>query len=308
MLRRLDSYTYNEICEEPLIGHLTPFNCINDTIGGLYKGQITTLTAGTGVGKTTLGREIAVDYAKQGIKVGLLFLEETDKKTAQSVAALHYNIPLFKLQEQPDLLTREQYEEAFNLPNLIIYAHHGDISSPKVFEKIDEMVEEGCDFIFFDHISVAISGSIFKHGDTKELDRLGFKMLKTVQGESGPGIVVVSHLKKVDSWGKSHEAGGLIEMDHLRGSGALKQVSDCIIALQRNLTTDDDISFYTLVRCLKSRSRGHYSGKSLGITKFNPDTGRLEEVDMTPAEYFEKLNNNPKKSKGNPSKFKGMRY
>ena len=52
--------------------YMTPFKGINDKLRGLRKGELVTFTAGSGIGKTTLVREIAYDLAvNQQLKIGI---------------------------------------------------------------------------------------------------------------------------------------------------------------------------------------------------------------------------------------------
>ena len=69
-------------------------------------------------------------------------------------------------------------------------------------------------------------------------------------------------------------------LNHLRGSQSIAQLSDCVISLERNQQSDDPVEASTTrVRVLKSR----YTG-DVGVAthlKFDDDTGRLHEIDMS---------------------------
>ena len=55
---------------------------MNDKLHGIRYGELTTLTAGSGSGKTSLVRAIAADLAQKGETVGILELEANNKRTA----------------------------------------------------------------------------------------------------------------------------------------------------------------------------------------------------------------------------------
>ena len=57
--------------------HEYPFMGLNDKLHGIRYGELTTLTAGSGSGKTSLVRAIAADLAQKGETVGILELEAT---------------------------------------------------------------------------------------------------------------------------------------------------------------------------------------------------------------------------------------
>ncbi len=62
--------------------HEYPFEGLNDKLHGIRYGELTTLTAGSGSGKTSLVRAIAADLAQKGETVGILELEANNKRTA----------------------------------------------------------------------------------------------------------------------------------------------------------------------------------------------------------------------------------
>jgi twinkle protein len=109
-------------------------------------------------------------------------------------------------------------------------------------------------------------------GDERRIiDNLMTK-LATMAQELNVTIWVVSHLKKPD--GTSHEEGGRVTLDHLRGSGALKQLAFTVIALERN-QQDAERKHWTRVRVLKCRETGD-TGHACWL-KYNQETGWLEE-------------------------------
>jgi len=95
--------------------------------------------------------------------------------------------------------------------------------------------------------------------------------------ETGAGIILVSHLRRVDG-NKGHENGVQVNLSHLRGSNSIAQLSDCVIALERNQQSDDDVeSRTTRLRVLKSRYTGDV-GMACSLL-YDKDTGRLTEID-----------------------------
>ena len=94
--------------------------------------------------------------------------------------------------------------------------------------------------------------------------------------ETGVGLLVVSHLKRVD--GTPAEEGGVISLSHLRGSQALSQLSDGVWALERNQQSKDSKDKNTVkVRILKGRFTGE-TGLA-GYLKYDKTTDRLVVAD-----------------------------
>jgi twinkle protein len=110
--------------------------------------------------------------------------------------------------------------------------------------------------------------------------------LRSICEETGAGMILVSHLRRVDG-NKGHENGIQVSLSHLRGSQSIAQLSDCVIALERNQQSDDvDESNTTVLRVLKSRYTGDV-GRACSLL-YDRETGRLNEV---PNEDYEDDNN-----------------
>jgi twinkle protein len=100
--------------------------------------------------------------------------------------------------------------------------------------------------------------------------------LRSLVEETGAGIILVSHLRRVDG-NKGHENGIEVSLSHLRGSNSIGQLSDCVIALERNQQSDDpEEARTTRLRVLKSRYTGDV-GLAARVV-YDKDTGRLTEL------------------------------
>jgi len=89
-------------------------------------------------------------------------------------------------------------------------------------------------------------------------------------------LICVSHLKRPDS--KGHEEGAATSLAQLRGSGAIAQLSDMVLGLERNGQADDEKERNTTrVRVLKNRFSGT-TGKACSLL-YNHVSGRMKEID-----------------------------
>lgn len=254
---------------------------------GIRLGEMIMLTAGTGIGKSTIARQIAhylgVDH---NIKVGMMMLEENKKRTAKGLMSVQAGKRLHILWNS---VSDEEKAEAFNKTlgtgNFVIYDHFGSIEGDNLLSKLRYMITgEGCKFIILDHISIAISGLEDNKDERKAIDYLMTKLRSLIE-ETGAGMIVISHLKKMEGDKASHEEGGIISMDHLRGSGTLKQIPDTIIAGERNQQAEGKEKNLVRLRCLKCRFTGE-TGIG-GYLFYNKETDRLEGVDRL-SDYMER--------------------
>lgn len=247
---------------------------LNEKMSGLRKRELTLLTAGSGIGKSTLAREIAYGlHQDHGLTIGNVYLEESKEKTAQAYIAIDQDVPLGTLRADKNCITQQQWQDSYERviqERMFFYDHFGSLESDRLISKLRYMaVVLKVDFIVLDHISIVISGQEGGSGDErKDIDRL-MTSLRSLVEETGVGIIAIVHLKQPE--GKPHEEGGRVTLSQLRGSGGLKQLSDNVIALERNQQGDNPDECE--VRLLKNREFG-----DLGVADtlaYNRETGRL---------------------------------
>lgn len=277
-----DDITVDYLREQVAKGYQTQYSGLNQVLGGLRKGELTLFTAGTGVGKSTIVREIGHHFnTNLGLSIGNVFLEESYRKTAQAYIAIDNDVPLGALRADPNILSTEQWEasrkRALSNGRTYFYNHFGSLESDHLLGKLQYFaVGLNVDFILLDHISIVVSGQeSSKEGERKDIDRLMTKLRSLIE-QTGVGVIAIAHLAKAE--GKSHEEGGRVALNDLRGSGTLKQIPDSIIALERD--QQGDKANEAVVRVLKNREFGEV-GPSCTVS-YNPKTGRLLEVDSDP--------------------------
>jgi len=272
-----------EELQEPIAGYALRMPRLNEMMGGIREGELTLLTAGSGIGKSTLAREIAYGlHQDHGLTIGNIFLEENNKKSAQGYVAIHNNIPLGKLRKDPGLLTDEQWDASLAAvvhKRMYFYDHFGSMESDNLLAKIKYMrVALGCHFVVLDHISIVVSGAEGSgEGERRDIDKLMTKLRSLVEA-TGLGIIAIVHLKQPE--GKPHEEGGRVTLSQLRGSGSLKQLSDNVIALERD-QQDEEEAHKSQARVLKCREFGE-TGEA-DVLGYNRETGRLLPVPDEPS-------------------------
>jgi twinkle protein len=251
---------------------------LNEKVLGLRKNELTLLTAGSGIGKSTWAREIAYALHQQhALKIGNVFLEEQNTKTAQAYVAIRHKVPLGRLRSNPALLTKEQWEEALREvvhQRMWFYDHFGSLASDNLITKLRYMAKVlKVDFIVLDHISIVTSGmESSSEGERKDIDILMTRLQSLIQ-ETGVGILAIVHLKR--KTGMSFNEGGQVSLNDLRGSGSLEQLSDNVYALERDQQHEDEaMSTLSLIRVLKCRETGE-TGEADSI-RYNRTTGQNE--------------------------------
>lgn len=251
-----------------------PYSGINEKTQGLRKGEIVTVTAGSGIGKSQLTREFAYHLLKQGEAIGYIALEESVKRTALGLMAIEMNKPIHL---GSDDINQEELKDAFTNTvgngRVYLYDHWGSTDSENLLAKIRYLVRGcNCSYIILDHLSIVVSG--MGDGDERRLIDNTMTKLRTLTEELQCGLILVSHLKR-PSGDKGHEEGAATSLAQLRGSAAIAQLSDMVIGLERN-QQDKDNPNLTTVRILKNRWTGE-TGIACHL-EYSKETGRMTET------------------------------
>jgi len=152
----------DELFKQQPRGYSLPYPKLDNAIRGLKPGRIYTIYAGTGNGKSTSMREIALHISKEysNVLIANIFLEESLGFTALSYIAMSHNIPAYQVEENANLLTKQQKLEGKELINkMAFYRHFGSLDSKHLFNLLTYLVVgRGIKIIMLDHISLLVSG------------------------------------------------------------------------------------------------------------------------------------------------------
>lgn len=252
------SSLFDEITKEDTYTLVSyPFDGMNEKLYGMRTSEMITITAGTGVGKTTLVKKLAThiaDNTPPETKIGLLMLEETKKETVLGLMSAHSGIP-FHL---PDATyTQEQRDQSFletmSSGKFFLHDHFGSTSIDNIMDKIDKLITQyDCKYIILDHISIVVSDQ--QSGDERRaLDEIATK-LKTLTISKDVCLIVVCHLKRID--GKPAEEGGRISLSDIRGTAGIGQLSNVVLGLERDVQGEEAPANQVKIRVLKDRFAG----------------------------------------------------
>lgn len=252
-----------------------PWVALQNKTKGVRHGELYVFTSGSGMGKSTILRELEYYFGVQrGELCGIVALEESTRKTGMELMSIHLNKRLILDPEGADEDERGRaFNETIGNGKFFLYDHFGSLDSGNLLSKLRYMIVSlGCKRIFLDHISIVVSGMDADEdgGERKAIDKL-MTNLRSLVEETGATMFVVSHLKRPEK--KGHEEGAQVSLSQLRGSGAIAQLSDMVIGLERNQQGDNP-NVLTL-RVLKNRFCGD-TGVS-GYLEYDPETGRLKD-------------------------------
>ncbi|ATS93681.1 DNA primase/helicase [Pectobacterium phage DU_PP_II] len=249
---------------------------LNEATLGARGGEVIMVTSGSGMGKSTFVRQQALFWGKTlGKRVGMAMLEEAVEETIEDLMGLNNNVRLRQSEELKSQIIEDGrfdlwYDELFDGDTFHLYDSFAEAETDRLLAKLGYMrAGLGCDVIILDHISIVVSASE-ESDERKMIDRLMTK-LKGFAKSTGTILVVICHLKN-PTQGKAHEEGRAVSITDLRGSGSQRQLSDTIIALERD--QQGDVANRVLIRLLKCRFTGDTG--VVGYMEYNKETGWLE--------------------------------
>ena len=259
-----------------------PWEGLNKKLYGLRQGELVTLTGGTGLGKSSVTRELEHHLIKNtNDNVGIISLEEDWRRTIDGVLSIEANARLYIDQER-EKFSKKELDNFFdilydgeNKNRVWVHAHFGTNSIDEIFAKLRFMIIAcDCKWVFIDHLHMLVS-AVSEGDERRAIDNI-MTRLRSIVEETGVGLMLVCHLRRTIG-NKGHENGIEVSLSHLRGSQAIAQLSDCVIALERNQQADDPAeSNTTRVRVLKSRYTGDVGMASHLL--YDRETGRLSEL------------------------------
>ena len=235
----------------PPCNHKYPFPGLQTMTHGIRYGELTTITAGTGQGKSTFCRQLATELLNTDEKVGYIALEESNRRTALGLMSVAVGKALH-LGEHEYTTLKNAYDKTIKNWNLYLYDHFGSLSSDVIYNRIEYMAL-GLDtkIIFLDHLSILLSGL---DGDERRMIDRTMTDLRSLVERTGIKLFLVSHLRRAQN-DKAHEDGQRVSIGQLRGSASISQLSDTVLALERDQQSNDNVS---TLRVLKNR----YSGET----------------------------------------------
>lgn len=266
---------WTEVSKEDLIQSVQyPWAALNEVTRGARKGELVTLTAGSGIGKSAIVREIAHHLLQAGETVGMIMLEENPKRTALGLMGISMNKPLHLSREGvSDEDLHRAFTDTVGSGRCFMYNHFGSSDIDNLVNRVRYLARGcGCNWIVLDHLSIVVSG--LGDGDERRLIDNAMTYLRTLVEETGVGMFLVSHLRRPEG-DRGHEQGAKTSLSQLRGSHSIAQLSDMVIGMERDQQGDNP--HVTTIRVLKNR----FSGETglAGYLVYDQATGRLTETD-----------------------------
>jgi twinkle protein len=255
--------------------HEYPFRGLQGKLHGIRAGELVCITAGSGVGKSSFCRELATHLLNKGERVGYLALEESNRRTALGLMSVAEGKP-YHIGEHSRTELTDVYSRTLGHWPLYLFDGFGSFDPDVIYNRV-EYLAQGLDvkIVFLDHLSILLSGL---DGDERRTVDITMTRLRSLVERTGITLFLVCHVSGDDN-GKAYEEGGRIQMNKLRGSRSIGQLSDAVICLERNQQTNSE----TTVRVLKNR----YTGEVGVACNLTYDLNTCRFIEHEPEQEFD---------------------
>ena len=272
----IDGRSLFELVSKPLHGKDAdwPYKELNEKTSGLRLSELVTITSGTGSGKSTFTGEVCQALVDQDFTVAYIALEESIQRQALRLMSVKANKPLHLNNEIPEDELRKAFDSSVGSGRVFLRSGFGSVDPDHLLSDVRFIVKNyGAQWVIIDHLSILLSGN--SNDDERRMIDKTMTRLRSFVEECGIGMILISHLRRTHT-DKGAEDGGRISLSHLRGSHSISQLSDQLIAIQRDISSGDNSSELVV---LKNRFNGQ-TGPS-GHLSYNSETGRLTEIATT---------------------------
>jgi twinkle protein len=186
------------------------------------------------------------------------------------------NKPLHLNNEIPEEDLKSAFRNTVGGGNCFLRDGFGSVDPDALLNDIRYLVKANeVKWIILDHLSILLSGN--ESSDERKMIDVVMTQLRSFVEETGIGMILISHLRRAQG-DKGHEDGAQVSLGQLRGSHSIAQLSDIVVALERNISAGDNAAS---LRVLKNRFNGQ-TGPA-GDLAHQTSTGRLvTNLDFTP--------------------------
>ena len=257
-----------------------PFEALQSMLRGLRR-ELITVTAGTGVGKSTLVRTLALSLIKEhGLRVGMIMLEESNKRTLKALIGMSAEKPLLMDSQCMSVEAQKRELAAISgMDNLWLYDLFGSSDAEGLLARMSWLAAGcKCDFIVLDHITMATTLNMNQQhlNERQIIDAITTEIRAKIVERTGTGVIMVAHPRKPSSGDHTFGTASL-NLSDIRGSGGPAAMSDAVIGLEKMFDENgEQMRDVVKINVMKNRYTGETSPHA-GSIFFNRATGCLEE-------------------------------
>ena len=255
--------------------HLQDWTILDNAMHGLRRGELTTIMAGAGLGKTEVVTEIVYQLVEgDQTNVGIMSFEQPPKKTYKRIIGKSLKK---RLDVDVDEFTKKQLAKFVYPRDIFCYDKSGRVRWGDVRNKLHHFAKGlECGVVIIDNLSNI--AATFDDDERRGIDKAMLE-LSSAAIDLNIHIFLICHVSRPARGSTPLDRGRELSLSDARGSEAIGQHSNYVFGLERNALADDEkIRTTSILRCLKDREFGTARGQKF-FFRFDFDTGLLTQIE-----------------------------
>lgn len=218
---------------------------IDRQTGGFEGGDVVIIAARPGVGKSVLAAQMALNWAKSGLRVGYYNLEMNPEQMYERWLASESGIPMAKIRKAE---TADESEwRRFNIANEV-FDDVGDnlfvTSGAKTVTDISREIRHmDYDVLLIDYMQLLGSEESYQGNRAAQVADIS-RNIKAIAMEHKIPVIALSQLNRASEMRKTNEPS----MAELRESGAIEQDASIVILMWKD-NEDEKIRNFNVAKC-----------------------------------------------------------
>lgn len=250
--RKIDTFTLAEIAEANKGQYFTKDKRrqiftgtqIDNQTGGLEGGDVIILAARPAVGKSVFAGQMALNWAKAGLRVGYYNLEMQPEQLYERWLASESGIRMGTIRKATS--ATEDIWKRFNIANEVFSQVGGNLIVTSGTKNVSEIRREirhmNYDVLIIDYMQLLEPEGIYSGNRAAEVADIS-RGIKGIAMENRIPVVALSQLNRASELKKSKEP----TMAELRESGAIEQDASIVILMWKE--EDNDLRLFNVAKC-----------------------------------------------------------
>lgn len=250
--KKVDTYTLAEIAEANKGQYFTKDKKrqiftgtrIDNQTGGFEGGDVIIIAARPAVGKSVLAGQMALNWAKGGLRVGYYNLEMQPEQLYERWLANESGIKMGTIRKATS--ASEEDWKRFNIANEVFSQIGGNLvitSGPKKVSEIKREIRHmGFDVLIIDYMQLLEPEGTYSGNRAAEVADIS-RGIKAVAMENRIPVIALSQLNRASELKKSKEP----TMSELRESGAIEQDASIVILMWKE--EDSNERLFNVAKC-----------------------------------------------------------
>ncbi|NFI53454.1 hypothetical protein FDA52_10865 [Clostridium botulinum] len=223
-------------------GYKSGLFALDEALGNFQKGRLITLFARSGVGKSTVAIQIALNMTIQGYKVIYASGEMGENEVLGKMAASKLNIPYSRIINKK--LENQEKEKISSFVTMLLNNSFHISNETNIDKLINEIkaykLQYGLDIMFVDYVNKYTNG-VAGHSLSEKIGAITSRLKDLALKENICIVLLAQCNRSADKNTGDYMSDKITEAD-IQDSARIEQDSDQLIALYRNKKLDDPIT------------------------------------------------------------------